>query len=189
LEELSDVVTWDVKPNLRVLGTKFGKRLGAVRKALGELDSVQVANAVNSGQTVDLGTIDGEQVSLEPGDILVSLRKREGFAAAQGEGATVALDTELTDELIREGMARDFVRGVQDARKRIDLRIEQTIKLAYATTDELAEAIAANQEFIAREVLATSIDRVDEIKGEPVEVKVGDSTVKVTIRPEETTSA
>jgi len=189
LEELSDVVTWDVKPNLPVLGPKFGKRLGAVRKALGELDAAQVANAVNSGQPVDLGTIDGEQVSLEPGDILVSLRKREGFAAAQGEGATVALDTELTDELIREGMARDFVRGVQDARKRIDLRIEQTIKLAYATTDELAEAIAANQEFIAREVLATSIDRVDEIKGEPVEVKVGDSTVKVTITPEETTSA
>jgi isoleucyl-tRNA synthetase len=181
LEELSDVVAWEIKPNLPVLGPKYGKKLGAIRKALSGLDADEVATRVNAGESVSLGEIDGAELSLESTDILVSLKKREGFAAAQGDGATVALDTDLTEELIQEGMARDFVRGVQDARKRINLRIEQTIQLTYAASDPVAAAISANEEFIKREVLATSIERGDSVPGEAHDVKVGDEILKVSI--------
>ena len=181
LEELSDVVTWEIKPNLPVLGPKYGKKLGEIRKALGAMDATDVATSVNAGEPVSLGQIDGQEVVLEPSDILVSLTKREGFAAAQGEGATVALDTDLTPELIREGMARDFVRGVQDARKRMNLRMEQTINLAWAADGEVAEAIVANDDYIRREVLATESSRADSLDGEAFDVKVGDEIVKVSI--------
>jgi isoleucyl-tRNA synthetase len=181
LEELSDVVAWEVKPNLPVLGPKFGKRLGAIRKALGAMDASAVAMQANAGKPISLGTIDGDEVVLEPSDVLVSLTKREGYAAAQGEGATVALDTELTPELIREGMARDFIRGVQDARKRLNLRIEQTIQLSWSADGEAAEAIIANDDFIRREVLATTSDRAEAVDGDSFDVKVGDEVSKVSI--------
>ncbi len=183
LEELSDVVSWDVKPNLPVLGPKYGKKLGAIRKALGALDAEVVAAKANAGEPISLGEIDGDVLELEPTEVLVSLRKREGFAAAQGDGATVALDTELTEELIQEGMARDFVRGVQDARKRMDLRIEETIDVTYSTDDPTADAIERNRDFISREVLATTVERVLTLEGDPVEVKAGDAIVKVSINP------
>jgi isoleucyl-tRNA synthetase len=181
LEELSDVVTWEVKPNLPVLGPKYGKKLGAIRKALGAMDASAVAMQANAGKPISLGTIDGDEVVLEPSDVLVSLTKREGYAAAQGEGATVALDTELTPELIREGMARDFIRGVQDARKRLNLRIEQTIQLSWSADGEAAEAIIANDDFIRREVLATTSDRAEAVDGDSFDVKVGDEVSKVSI--------
>jgi isoleucyl-tRNA synthetase len=181
LEELSDVATWDIKPNLPVLGPKYGKALGSIRTALGAMDASDVATRVNAGEPVALGPVDGADVVLEPSDVLVSLTKREGFAAAQGDGATVALDTELTPELIREGMARDFVRGVQDARKRMNLRMEQKIQLSWSASGEVAEAISANEDFIGREVLATSIDRAQSLGGETFDVKVGDEIVKVGI--------
>ena len=183
LEELSDVVTWEIKPNLPVLGPKYGRKLGGIRKALGALDATEVATKVNAGEAVSLGEIDGDEVVLEPSDILVSLTRREGFAAAQGEGATVALDTDLTPELVREGMARDFVRGVQDARKRLNLRMEQTIQLSWSAGSEIAEAIAANDDFIRREVLATSAVQKDSLEGETFDVKVGDDVATIAITP------
>jgi isoleucyl-tRNA synthetase len=181
LEELSDVVSWDARPNLPILGPKYGKALGAVRKALATLDPTDVADAVNSGNGVAIGKVHGDEVVLEPTEVLLSLRKREGYAAAQGEGATVALDTELSEELIREGMARDFVRGVQDARKRMDLRIEQKIALRYTSSDNVAVALTDNENFIAREVLADSLERADPLDGEALEIRVADESARIVI--------
>lgn len=188
LDEVSDVVAWEIKPNLPVLGPRYGKKLGQIRKSLSSLDADQVASRVNAGTPVSLGDIDGEELVLQPDEILVGLKKREGFAAAQGDGATVALDTELTDELIREGMARDFVRAVQDARRRTDLQIEQTIVLRYSAEDSLADAVEEHRAFIAREVLATDIERVDAVSDQKLEVKVGGSPSSIQITPNDSTN-
>ncbi len=74
---------------------------------------------------------DGTAVALDPQEILVDLVRRPGFAAAQGEIGTVVLDTEITQELLYEGIARDFVRGIQDARKSAGYQIEDRIAIAY----------------------------------------------------------
>jgi isoleucyl-tRNA synthetase len=184
LEELSDVVAWEIKPNLPVLGPKYGKRLGKIRQALSSLDADTVADTVSAGEPVALGEIEGDEIVLLPGEVLVGLRKREGFAAAQGDGATVALDTELTEELIQEGLARDFVRSVQDARKKLDLRVEQKIALAFASDDAQAvDAITNNQKLISREVLASEVLRQSALDEDASEAKVGDSTVRILITP------
>lgn len=155
--ELGDVVTYDIRPNLKVLGPRFGKRLGAVRAALTALPPAEVAASVNAGQPVRLALADGEPVELAPEDVLVDLLRRPGFAAAQGAMATVVLDTNLTVELIREGLARDFIRGVQDARKDAGYRVEDRIELAFEGDPEVVSAIEQLRDLVSAEVLATAL--------------------------------
>jgi isoleucyl-tRNA synthetase len=100
---------------------------------------------------------------LEPSEILVDLRKRAGYAAAEGTSVTVVLDTSLTPELIEEGLARDFVRGVQDARKSAGYRIEDTIAVSYEADPEVVDAIVTHADFVAAETLAIALNAVERI--------------------------
>ncbi|MCC6313463.1 MAG: class I tRNA ligase family protein, partial [Thermomicrobiales bacterium] len=157
LTDLGEVVSFDIRPNLPLLGPKYGKRLGALRHALAGLDPAVTAAMVAAGHPVPLVLPDGETIALEPNEILVDLVKRPGFAAAQGEGLTVALDTSLTPELLREGLARDFVRGVQDARKNAGYRIEDRIAVGFASGPEVVEAVDAFREVVMGETLALAL--------------------------------
>ncbi|MGN6030517.1 MAG: DUF5915 domain-containing protein, partial [Thermomicrobiales bacterium] len=183
LDELGDVVSHEVKPNLPVLGPKYGKQLGAIRAALGAANPGEVETAVEAGESVSLTLKDGTTVDLLPEEVLVSLRKREGFAAAQGPEATVVLDTTLTPELVQEGIARDVIRAVQDARKQLELNIEDTIALTYDAPTEIAEAIAAFADYVAREVLAVSLQAGTDLAGRDgyTEVNVGGEQVAISI--------
>ncbi|MGC4106086.1 MAG: isoleucine--tRNA ligase [Thermomicrobiales bacterium] len=183
LDELGDVVSHEVRPNLPVLGPKYGKQLGAIRAALGSADPSEVAATVERGETVALTLKDGTTIDLLPEEVLVSLRKREGFAAAQGAEATVVLDTTLTPELVQEGIARDVVRAVQDARKQLDLNIEDTIALTYDAPTEIAAAVAAFADYLSREVLAVSLESGGNLEGRDgyTEVNVGGEKVAIAI--------
>lgn len=184
LTELGEVLTYDVKPNLPLLGPKYGKQLGAIRGALGKMDPAAVASSVNAGANVEISLPDGATITLLPDEILVGMQKREGFAAAQSEGATVVLDTELTPQLINEGLARDFIRGVQDARKQLELNIDDRIDLWFSAYDETAHAITSHAADIKREVLAVSLSRAEELSSEDgfSEVKVGNDFVGIVIK-------
>jgi isoleucyl-tRNA synthetase len=157
LDELSEVVAYDIRPNLKVLGPKYGKALGAVRAALAAEEPASVADRVNTGATVDLLLPDGTSVRLEPSEILFDLTRRAGYAASQGSLATVVLDTALTPELVQEGIARDFVRGVQDARKNAGYRIEDRITVQYSGSPDILAAITAFEAYVRNEVLADAL--------------------------------
>lgn len=159
LVDLGEVVSYDIRPNLSVLGPKYGKRLGATRQALAREDPASVAARVDAGQPVELVLEDGSSVTLEPSEILVDLKKRAGYATAQGPTFTVVLDTSLTSALIEEGLARDFVRGVQDARKSAGYRIEDTIEVAYEADPEVVAALAAHEAYVKAETLAVRLER------------------------------
>src|SRR5690606_17376837 len=122
---------------------------GAVRSALAEADPAVVARTVRAGQPVTVG-----EFTLSPDEVLADVKEREGFNVAEEGDMLVALDVTLTPELIAEGLARDFVRGVQDARKEANLRIEDTIRLAWSAEGEIAQAIERHLEEIAAETLA-----------------------------------
>jgi isoleucyl-tRNA synthetase len=180
LVDLGDVVTYDVKPNLSLLGPKYGRQLGAIRQALAGADHTQVAGTVKAGNSVSLALADGSTVSLEPAEILVDLKKAPGYAAAQGPNSTVVLDTELSPELIAEGLVRDFIRGVQDARKDAGLRIEDRIELLYEADGDVRNAIETGAETIKAETLATSLaGGASADSAHTARVKVGDATVTV----------
>jgi isoleucyl-tRNA synthetase len=158
LTELGDVVEHDIRPNLSILGPKYGKRLNAIRSALGTLPPAEVAALVGDGRLVHLEIPDEQNVALEPDEILVDLRKRTGFAAAQGAQSTIVLDTALTTELIQEGMARDFVRGVQDTRRSAGFDIDDRIEIRYDADPEVMRAISRFEDYVRSETLAVAVD-------------------------------
>ena len=102
-------------------------------------------------------------------EVIVSERPREGWSVVNEQGETVALDLELTPELVRAGMVREVVRMVQDARKRLGLEVSDRISLTWAAGGELGEALREASGLVADEVLATSI-----VEGEPTGTVVTD---------------
>jgi isoleucyl-tRNA synthetase len=179
LSDVGEVVAYNIRPNLPLLGPKYGKQLGAIRQALAAADAGTVAGLVGADRSVELTLPNGEALWLEPSEVLVDLNKREGFAAAQGPNMTVALDTELTPDLVREGWIRDFIRGVQDARKTAGLQIEDRITLRYSAPAEIAEAIESGLDYVKAETLAKAVEPTSDSAGQPVEV--GDETVCVQV--------
>ncbi len=156
LADPSQYVSYDIRPNLRTLGPRLGKQVNAMREALTAADAAQIAAQVEAGQSITL-TVGDSEVMLEPSDILVDLVKLPGYAVAQGARTTVILDTELTPELIAEGIVRDVVRGLQDARKQAEYRIEDTIEVSYVADPELAAAIETYRDYVMNETLAVSL--------------------------------
>ena len=173
MERPEDYVTYEIRPNLPLIGKKYGKQVPAIRAALASADAAAIARSAAAGEGVTLALLDGTQVTLAPEELLVDTRQRGGFAVAEDAGYVVALETELTAELRLEGLARDFVRLVQEARKNADLRIEDHIRVTYAVAPEreAAAAINAFAGFIAGETLADTLT-----EGEP-EVSAHEETV------------
>jgi isoleucyl-tRNA synthetase len=131
LDDSVDLLRYRVKPNLRLLGPRLGKRLPALRVALDALDqpvAAEVARAVATSQPVTL-PLDGEPLVLAPMELLVESSPLEGYAVAQEGAVQVALDTTLDEALRREGLARDLVRAIQEARKTAGLALADRITL------------------------------------------------------------
>lgn len=151
------VVEYRFKPNLRSVGKKFGKLVPALREALAKLSGEQAAAAahnVEAGTTFDL-TVDGATLTLAPDDVLMEATSPEGYAVAEGDGVLVALVTSLTDELRREGVAREIVRNLNDARKAADLAITDriTATLEPKASLKLEQVLAEHGEYIKGETL------------------------------------
>lgn len=160
--DADEFVSYLVQPNFKALGPRVGKLMPAVKKVLGEADGATLlAEMTETGKvTLELD----ETIELSSDDIQVRLKAREGWAASQGVHCVCVLSTELTPELIREGMARDIVRLVQDRRKELDLQFTDRIELGLVTdSGELESAILENAGYIKGETLAIELD------GKPVE--------------------
>jgi isoleucyl-tRNA synthetase len=164
---------YDVKPNLKTFGPKFGNRLQAAQKALAALNPTAVAEKVTSGQPLEL-PLEGGAVTLDPTDIFVQPKAPTGWVGLADRGTQLALDTRISEDLALEGMAREVVRQVQQARKNADLQMEDRIVLYLQTdADKLQRAIEVHREYIASETLVAKWAR--EALGEGahrVEVKV-----------------
>jgi isoleucyl-tRNA synthetase len=156
LEAVGDrLVDYTVKPNFRALGRRFGSGTQAVAAAIGAADPAAVAAALRSGQGVPV-QVDGAAVELGPDDVIVTQTPRSGWAVAADGGETVALKVAITPELRREGLARDVIRLVQEARKNDGLAVSDRIWLRWATADpQFAEALTEHGQMISAEVLAT----------------------------------
>ncbi|RMG49456.1 MAG: isoleucine--tRNA ligase, partial [Chloroflexi bacterium] len=162
LDASSAVVEYRLKPNLRLVGKKFGKLVPALTATLRDLNgdaARAVAQAVEAGQPVHL-TVDGQTVELLAEEILVESSAPAGYVVAEADGMLVALNTTVTDELRLEGAARDLVRYVQDARKSAGLAISDRIHLFLDTADQselLASTLAQYEQYLKTETLALEL--------------------------------
>jgi isoleucyl-tRNA synthetase len=153
--------TYHLKPNLPVVGPKHGRTVPAIRAALGALSAADAAAAVQAigrGQAFDLSLPDGNTVSLGPEDVLVETAAPAGFRFSEEEDFLVALDTTLDEALTLEGLARELVRQVQEARKEAGLAVSDRI-YTYLTgaSAQVAKAIAAHRTYILGETLSLEL--------------------------------
>jgi isoleucyl-tRNA synthetase len=150
------LLRYDVKPNPKVMGPKFGARLKEVQTHLASLNPADSAAKLQSGQPIEWQTPDGP-LFIELADVFVQSKAEEGWAGVADRGTQVAIDTRLTERLEQEGMARDVVRQVQELRKKAQLEMEDRIELFLGTENaKLQSAIEAFQSYIAAETLTTS---------------------------------
>jgi len=151
-----DFVDYQLKPNLPRVGPRLGRLVPELRRALDALDGRTVAAAVRDGEETVL-QVGGGEVRLAPQDLLLDARSPEGFAAVEERGYLAALNTTLTPELVREGLARDVIRLVQNARKNAGLEVSDTIALTLEADGTIAEAVREHRDAIAAEVLAAAL--------------------------------
>jgi isoleucyl-tRNA synthetase len=164
----ADLVSYAVKPNYRALGPRFGKRMPQVAAAVEALDPVHVAGVLGDGGEVGI-SIDGDDHTLGPDELTLALQPLEGYEVEADSGHAVALQLELDDELRREGLAREIVHAVQNARKAAGLEITDRIDLSLAGDADLLEAAREHEAYLTGEVLATSV-AYDAGGGEPATI-------------------
>ena len=145
---------------MKTLGPKFGKLLGKIREALLHQNGSEVVAAFERGENLVLD-LDGTRVELERGDVLTEPIQKEGLATQSAGEMTVALDTTLTDDLVREGFAREVVSKLQTMRKETGFEVTDRIHVAYTGDDELAAAVDAFADMICKTTLALSLERAE----------------------------
>ena len=153
----AELVSYRVRPNYRLLGPRFGKEMPQVAAAVESLDAVAVAEALQTGEEVGI-SIDGKDHTLAADDVNLVMEQLEGYQVEAEAGHAVALELELDDELRREGLAREVVRAVQEARKQAGLEVSDRIALALGGDEELLAAAREHEAYIAGETLADSVD-------------------------------
>ncbi|MHB0988327.1 MAG: isoleucine--tRNA ligase [Bellilinea sp.] len=156
LDTAGEAVAYSLNPLPKQLGQKYGSRFPAVRRALLAIDPEPAARRLLDGQPVAL-EVDGEAVTVLPEEVEVRVQARAGYAVASEGAYLAALVTELTPALAREGLAREFVRRVQDLRKTADLQISDRIRLYYQATPGLAAAVIDFKDYIMAETLTVEL--------------------------------
>jgi isoleucyl-tRNA synthetase len=156
VDEADELGSYDLKPNYRALGPRFGKAMPQVASAVEALDADRVAVALREGRTVGVN-VDGHEHELTAADLLVGLQPLEGFQVEREAGHAVALDLAMDEELRREGWAREVVRAVQNARKDAGLDVSDRISLTLGGAPELVSVAQEFQALVAEEVLATTV--------------------------------
>ena len=179
VEDASDFVSYNVKPNLKTVGPKYGKVLPKINETLRNGDGTAFVKELRENGKVTL-TLDGEVVELEEADLLVETTKSEKYVSSQEEGVTVVLDIELTNELIEEGFVREFISKIQNLRKDSGFEVQNHIEMYYGESQKLNEILEKNKKQIADETLSDKMEQSDkasegaelDINGEKIMVKL-----------------
>jgi len=179
VSEVGQLVDYKLQPNNRVLGPRLGKLFPQVRAALEALDPAAAARALQSGATIPVN-VGGETFELGSEDLLVLTESRGGLAVASDKGVTVAVDTAITPQLLREGYARDLVRAINNMRKDAGLEISDRIDLAYVADGDVALAFTEFADYIQQETLALTL--VEGLLNQASRLEVGDQEVLLSLR-------
>lgn len=175
LGENNDLVKYEIKPQLKTLGPKYGKNLGKIRAFLATAGRELVEAVKNGG--VFRTELDGVAVELSADDLLINTSSQEGYVAESDERITVVLDTHITPELVIEGIERELISKIQNMRKEAGFEVIDHIRVGVkASADVMAIFGVGN---IARAVLADVVD--EEVTGFVKEFEVGTETVTVGI--------
>ena len=153
-EDMTEYLEYIVKPNFQVLGKTLGPKIKELQTILSKLTSQEIAQINESGLTIKL---DGDDFELNNENTIISIKQKEGYASTSNNKTIVVIDTELTEELVLEGLAREFVRKVQSLRKDADFIITDHIKVYYNGTDQVDKMLDMYKDYVMNEVLGDEL--------------------------------
>lgn len=156
LDADTDAVAYEIKPLPKQLGQKYGAKFPLIRESIQNMDAEPAAKILLSGQPLSL-TLNGETLQIFADEVEVRMQAKKGYAVATEGAYLAALVTDLTPELEKEGLAREFVRRVQDLRKTADFEISNRIRLVYQASPKLAQAITDFTDYICSETLTVDL--------------------------------
>jgi len=155
--EAEDIVAYDLKPNLGVVGPKHGKLVPSIRSALAEA-SPETGKRAAAGEEVTVSA-DGQEITLSPDELLVESGEREGYALARDRELAVALSTELNPDLLDEGLIRELVHKVQNLRRERGFEIEASVSVSVSGNRRVRELLEGRWgDYFKAEVLARDLD-------------------------------
>ena len=164
-----------IKPQFKVLGKKVGGQMKALAEAISKMSQDDIAKMETEGQFTLL------DYTLIPEDVEIVTEDMPGWLVSNNGTLTIALDIELTDELIEEGIARELINRIQNLRKSSGLDITDRIAIELERRDEIAAAVEHFTEYISSQVLATSLKLVDGLQSDEV-LEMDNYNVKITIK-------
>jgi len=156
LDASTEALSHAVKPLPKQLGQKYGNKFPAIQKAILAMNAEEAARPLLDGKSLRV-VANGETFDVLPEEVEVKAQAKEGFAVAEDGPYVAALVTDLTPELVQEGLAREFVRRVQDLRKSADLDVADRIELFVEASAGLKSAIEAHKDYITVETLTSNL--------------------------------
>lgn len=184
-EDVREFTSYSFKPQLKTVGPKYGKHLGAIKSYLASLDGNNAMDELNEKGALSL-TDGGEEITLTKEDLLIETAQVEGYISESGNNLTVVLDTNLSDELIEEGFVREVISKIQTMRKEAGFEVMDKILVYVSGNNRISDVLRNNRTEFTREVLANEIifDTIDgyskdwNVNGEDVTLAVQKVTDK-----------
>ncbi|WP_412987080.1 isoleucine--tRNA ligase [Pontimicrobium sp. IMCC45349] len=161
LEDASDILVKQIKPNFKTLGPRFGKDMKAIANAVRNFDADDIKKIEQNG-TLDV-EINGKSITLELGDVEITSQDIEGWLVANEGALTVALDVTITEDLRGEGIARELVNRIQNLRKDSGFDVTDRIDVVLQKDDNIVSAINTNIEYIKTETLTEELEITDQV--------------------------
>jgi isoleucyl-tRNA synthetase len=160
VSEQDGFVQYELKPDFKILGPKYGKKVQAINILLNNTPADKVLQAFNSTGFYPL-KIEGETINLLPEEVSISIIPREGYVFANAKDLFVALDTKLTNELLNEGYARELINKIQFTRKEMNLDILDNIIVTLVAPKDIVQAVQIHRNYILSETLGKELILLD----------------------------
>lgn len=180
LEDDSSIVNKSAKANFKNIGPKFGKLVKKIAAEIIKFDKEQIT-LLEKEKFISIN-IEGENIDLSPDDVEIINSEIEGWVVETEEGITVAIDSELNDDLIAEGYSREVVNRIQNMRKDAGFDVMDRIKISYQTDSKLRAFINQFSDYIMRETLADIIENIDSNEGYKQDWELGDFNCTITVQ-------
>ncbi len=178
LDDASGILVKQIKPNFKALGPRFGKEMGLVAKAIQKFNQEQIQELEKKGE-ISIA-VSENNVNLTLADVEISSQDIEGWLVASSGSITVALDVTISEELKREGIARELVNRIQNIRKESGFEVTDKISVKIVKNGLLAESVVANQKYIKEETLTQELELVDSLS-DGIEVAFDEINTKLLI--------
>ncbi|MEN8704167.1 MAG: isoleucine--tRNA ligase [Polaribacter sp.] len=178
MEDASDILIKQIKPNFKALGPKFGKDMRFIATEVQKFTQEDI-NKIEKDKNISL-EVNGKNIILEVSDVEISSKDIEGWLVANEGSLTVALDVTITEDLRKEGVARELVNRIQNARKDAGLEVTDKIKLTVLNFDNLQQSITDNKDYIMSETLTKELVFVDRLdRGTDIEFDTTKSKILI----------